>query len=252
MYLRHSHSFLQPHESDGFLAFAHRGGSKLLAENSLVAFKAAADIGYRYLETDVQLTSDGRLVAFHDSNLLRTCGVDREISSMTASELSRVRIDGLEPIPFLEDLFEEVPRAMFNVDAKSDESVAPLVDFLRRTASLDRVCIGSFSHRRLQRIRGVLGTDVCTSASPREVVSWMIGAPLRGPSCIQIPLSQSGLKIVTEGRVERSHRSGIPIHVWTIDDPAVMQSLIDLGVHGIMTDEAHILKQVAEANSIWA
>ncbi len=208
-------------------------------------------MGYRYLETDVQLTRDGVLVAFHDANLSRTCDVDQDISELTVAELSRQRISGLEPVPLLSDLLEELPEALFNIDAKSDASVQPLIDFLRRTDVLHRVCIGSFSHRRLRTIRRALGDQVCTSASPLEVAAWMVGKDAPGPSCVQIPLKQFGLGVASERRIERSSRKGLPVHVWTIDDPNDMQRVIDLGVHGIMTDQGNILKDVAARNLMW-
>lgn len=221
-------------------------------ENSIKAFRAAHALGFRYLETDVQTTRDGVLVAFHDTNLKRTCGFDAEISSLSAEELSAFRIDGAEPIPLLDELFEEFPDAMINLDAKADETVEPLVAFLRGSRSLNRVCIGSFSHRRLKRIRRELGPDVCTSASPLEVSVWMSGIRPQGPSCLQIPLKQGLLPLVTQRNVDRAKRMGLPVHVWTLDDPALIQHAIDLGVDGIMTDTAHVLKSVAERNLIWS
>jgi glycerophosphoryl diester phosphodiesterase len=251
MKLRHHHPFLDPHTDDSFVAFAHRGGFKSLPENSLAAFVAAADVGFRYLETDVQVTNDGHLVAFHDPNLMRTCGVDRDISEMTKEEVTRSLIDEREPVPLLAELFEALPEAMFNIDAKSDACVDVLIDFLDRSRSLDRVCVGSFSHRRLTRIRAAFGSRVCTSASPREVALWLLGIPVQGPSCIQIPPRQSIVQIATSNRMARSKAMGLPVHVWTIDDPETMQHLIDIGVDGIMTDEAHTLRQVAERNQLW-
>lgn len=251
MKLRHQHPFLAPHLEDGFIPFAHRGGSKEFPENSLAAFKAADSLGFRYLETDVHVTKDGHLVAFHDSNLSRACGVEREISTMTRKEISQVRISGSEPIPFLEDLLEELPDSMFNIDAKSDETVLPLIQFLRASSALDRICVGSFSHSRLAIIRKSFGERVCTSASPREVVSWMLGRLSIGPSCVQIPLKQSFISVATPRRIGRSHGHGIPVHIWTVDEPTMMQDLIDMGVHGIMTDEGHILKEVALRNAVW-
>lgn len=251
MELRHRHPFLAPHEDDGFIAFAHRGGSNHLPENSLAAFRAAANLGYRYLETDVQVTRDGVLVAFHDANLLRTCGVDRNIADMSSKDLADVRIHGREPIPFLGELFEEFPQAMFNVDAKSDRVVDPLIEFLRRTDSLSRVCVGSFDHHRLERIRSTFGERVCTSASPREVVLWMVGRMVTGPSCVQVPDRQSVVRVVTDRRVARSNEHGLPVHVWTIDDSVTMQRLIEAGVHGIMTDVGAVLREVVERNRGW-
>lgn len=251
MKLRHEHPFLDPHGDDAFVPFAHRGGFRDLPENSLAAFVAAAQVGFRYLETDVQVTKDGQLVAFHDSNLLRTCGIDRDVCEMTTNEVARTLIDEREPVPLLIDLFEALPDAMINIDAKSDASVDVLIDFLARSQTLDRVCIGSFSHRRLTKIRAAFGPKVCTSASPREVVQWLAGIAVKGPSCIQIPPRQAALQIATAGRIARSHAMGLPVHVWTIDDPVVMQSLIDIGVDGIMTDEAPTLRQVVERNQMW-
>jgi glycerophosphoryl diester phosphodiesterase len=252
---RRIHPYLAIHTEGGFAAFAHRGGTSAVPdgppENTLASFRHAVQLGYRYLETDVHATADGRLAAFHDPDLQRTCGRPGLISDLTSAELSEVRVDGSEPIPMMEDLFEEFPEARFNIDAKSDEAVEPLIDLLRRTATLDRVCIGSFSHRRLQRIRSAFGDYVCTSASPREVASWMGGGAPVGPDCLQVPESQGRLPVVTERSIARARSAGLPVHVWTIDDAASMQKLIDLGVDGIMTDHGPRLREVARANGRW-
>ncbi len=248
---RHAHPYLEPHVAGDFIPFAHRGGTSEWPENTLSAFRHAVGLGYRYLETDVQLTADGHLVAFHDDDLRRTCGRDGRISEMSRTELAAVRVDGREPIPLLVDLFEEFPDSMINIDAKSDATVDPLIDLLRRMNALDRVCIGSFSHRRLMRVRQELGPDVCTSASPREVAQWLTGRVPTGPSCLQVPVKQGPLTVTTAARVERAERAGLPVHVWTIDHPEEIQRLIDIGVHGIMTDQPAVLRSVCEHNSLW-
>ncbi len=249
--LRHRHPYLEPHAQDEFVPFAHRGGVSLLPENSIVAFREAWNLGFRYLETDVQITRDGHLVAFHDANLKRTCGIDRLIADMSAAEVRQLRIDGSEPVPFLADLFEEFPQAMINLDAKSNAVVEPLTTFLSQGNNLSRVCIGSFSHSRLVRIRGVLGDAVCTSASPVEVASWVSGRVPGAPSCFQVPIRQYGIRILSRTRVHRAHEQGLPVHVWTINEADSMQTMIDSGVHGIMTDNAQTLKAVVQRNALW-
>ena len=249
--IAHVHPYLAPHIDGGFIPFAHRGGTSDAPENTIASFRHAVSLGYRYLETDVQLTADGVLVAFHDNDLRRTCGRDARISELPWSEVATARVDGREPIPLLTDLLEEFPTAMINLDAKSDSTVGPLIDILRATAALDRVCVGSFSHRRLRRIRHTLGASVCTSASPPEVVAWVSGRVPKGPSCFQVPVRQGPVAVVTERSVERATAAGRPVHVWTIDQPDEMQRLIDIGVHGIMTDQCHILRNVTRANSLW-
>lgn len=248
---RHRHPYLEPHVDGGFIPFAHRGGTSGWPENTLPAFRHAVELGYRYLETDVQLTSDGHLAAFHDDDLLRTCGRVGRISEMTWAELSTVKVDGREPIPRLADLLEEFPDSMINIDAKSDATVEPLVSLLRRTNSLSRVCIGSFNHRRLSRVRGAFGDAVCTSASPREVVEWIAGRVPPGPSCLQVPVSQGPITVTTARRVRRANRFGVPVHVWTIDNPLEIERLIDMGVNGIMTDQPTILRDVCREKGSW-
>lgn len=248
---RHHHPYLEPHATGGFIPFAHRGGTSEWPENTLAAFRHAVQLGYRYLETDVRLTSDGLLAAFHDDDLRRTAGRPGRISEMPWAEVSRILIDGREPIPLLADLLEEFPDAMINIDAKSDDTVEPLVALLRSMSALDRVCVGSFSHRRLRRVRGALGPTVCTSASPIEVLTWLSGRIPSGPSCFQVPVKQGPVTVTTGDRVERARRAGLPVHVWTVDHPEEMQELIDIGVHGIMTDQPAVLRSVCEHNSLW-
>ena len=247
----HRHPYLAPHASGEFVAFAHRGGTPDLPENTLPAFRDAVLRGFRYLETDVQLTADGYLVAFHDNDLQRTCGIKGRIDEMTWDQVSRVKVDGKEPIPLLSDLLEEFPDCSINIDAKSDPTVRPLIEVLRSFAALDRVCIGSFSHRRITQIRKTLGPDVCTSASPLEVARWIAGSMPTAPSCFQVPSRQGPLAVVTPRSLSSAHRAGKPVHVWTIDVAHEMQQLIDLGVDGIMTDRSETLKSVLATNNLW-
>src|SRR5690606_28738815 len=145
-------------------------------ENTLPAFRHSVELGYRYLETDVHATTDGTLVAFHDADLLRTCGRPGRIDALPWREVSAARVAGVEPIPRFEDLLDEFPDARFNVDCKSDSGVAPLVRLLRRRPELlDRVLIGGFSDARLRRIRASVGERLCSSFGPQQVAAFVPG-----------------------------------------------------------------------------
>src|SRR5690606_30716554 len=144
----------------GPIPFAHRGGASEAPENSLPAFQHAIDLGFRYLETDVHATADGVLVAFHDDVLDRVTGHRGRIDELTWDEVSAARIDGREPIPLLEDILTTWPDARVNIDPKADTAVEPLVEVLRRTRAVDRVCIGSFSDERIDRVRDGLGPEL--------------------------------------------------------------------------------------------
>lgn len=208
-------------------------------------------LGYRYLETDVQATADGVLTAFHDDDLARSCGRPGRVSELSWREVRTARVDGVEPIPLLADLLEAFPDARWNIDCKSDASVEPLVDVLRRTNSLDRVCLGTFSHRRMARLRRLLGPGACTSMSPLEVAQWLAGRLPAAPHAAQVPPSRGRIRVVTRRTVERAARRHVPVHVWTINDPVEMHRLLELGVGGIMTNRAAVLKQVLQARGQW-
>ena len=239
------------------IAFAHRGGASDAPENTMPAFQRAMDLGYRYIETDVHSTKDGVLLAFHDDDLLRTCGQTGLISEMTYDEVKHFRINGLEPIPLMQEIFDAWPNAMVNIDCKADTALLPLTAALRGPGILNRVCVGSFSDKRLATLRETFGPSLCTSLGPREVAklrvrSWVGPAPsFPGAYAAQVPHKQGPLTITDKKFVDEAHDSGLKVHVWTIDDPAEMHQLFDLGVDGIMTDRPQVLKDVMIERGIW-
>ncbi len=208
--------------------------------------------GYRYLETDVHLTADGVVVAFHDDDLTRTCGRPGRISELTWSEVADVRVDGREPIPRLLDLLEAFPNARLNIDCKSDRVVGPLGDELERANAFDRVCIGSFSDRRLARLRRRYGQRLCTSYGPAELgVLKVLHIRRAGVPAVQSPVTWKGRTIIDAAFIERCHGRNIAVHVWTIDDRDEMSRLLDLGVDGIMTDRPAVLRDVLVERGQW-
>lgn len=240
------------------IAFAHRGGISAAPENTLRAFDDAVTLGYRYIETDVHATSDGKLVAFHDNDLQRTCGKPWRIEETDWSTLSTAKIDGTDPIPLLIDLLTTWPDVRINIDCKSDAAMQPLIETIRGTNCLDRICVGSFSDKRLQHIRSELGAGLCTSMGPQEVIRLVLGSatripisPSRHALVAQVPVRQGPIPVVTRRSIARAHQLGLQVHVWTIDDPSEIGHLLDLGVDGIMSDDTHALKDVFVARHLW-
>jgi glycerophosphoryl diester phosphodiesterase len=240
----------------GPLAFAHRGGASEAPENTLPAFEQAIRLGYRYLETDVHVTADGVLVAFHDDKLDRVTDAEGVISALPWSTVRQARVDGREPIPLLEELLGAFPEARINIDPKHDDAVEPLAEVIRRTGSANRVCVGAFSDRRIAKVRALVGPQLCVGMGPRQVaqlVSASRGLPagrLTG-ACAQVPTGPRRTPLVTARFVEAAHRRGIQVHVWTIDEPAEMARLLDLGVDGLMTDRPQVLREVLEWRDEW-
>jgi glycerophosphoryl diester phosphodiesterase len=243
-------------------AFAHRGGAAHAPENSWTAFERAVKLGYAYLETDARATSDGKLMAFHDRTLDRVTDTSGPINARPYREVAALRVAGSEPIPLIEDLLGTWPDLRFNIDLKDEPGITLLAGVLRRTGAWDRVCVTSFSGRRLRAARGQLGRPVCMATSPAVIaaVRYTIGAVSQGRQagllarrleqwqmrCAQVPA-----RVASGSFVRRAHALGLDVHVWTINDRAEMSRLLDLGADGIMTDDIETLREVLIERGQW-
>ncbi|MDT9692345.1 glycerophosphodiester phosphodiesterase family protein [Streptomyces sp. P9(2023)] len=239
------------------IPFAHRGGAAEGLENTAAAFRRAAEAGYRYFETDVHTTADGALVAFHDSTLDRVTDATGRIRDLPWDAVREARVAGKEPLSLFEELLEEFPEARWNVDLKAESSLAPLVDLIRRTGAWDRICVGSFTESRVARAQRLAGPRLATSYGVKGVLglrlrSLGIPAAIRaGAVAAQVPESQSGIPVVDRRFVREAHTRGLQVHVWTVNDPERMNTLLDLGVDGIMTDHLETLRAVLTDRGVW-
>jgi glycerophosphoryl diester phosphodiesterase len=245
------------------LAFAHRGGAYHPEieglENTMAAFRHAVSLGYRHLETDVHVTRDGVLLAFHDSVLDRVTDRVGSIAETSYADVQRALIGGRERVPTLAELFDAFPDARFNIDLKSHGAVEALADFLDEREAWDRVVVGSFSVRRMRAFRSRTAGRVATSAHPLEVAAYVVLPSARlvrrltgdRPRALQVPHRRGRLVVASAGLVRRAHANGLDVHVWTIDDPDEMHLLLDRGVDGLMTDRTDILRDVLRSRGLW-
>lgn len=256
-----------PREEGRVVALAHRGGAQhpdlVGLENTLTAFRHAVELGYRYLETDVHATADGHLVAFHDASLDRVTDRVGLIIGLPLAEVAGAvigaRLGREEHIPLLVDLLEEFPEARFNIDLKAPTAAAPLAELLSRTGAYDRVCVGSFTERTMRRFRRLLDRPVATSAGVLSVAVQacapfprQVHRLLRDDGVVfQVPHRYRGRTLVDRRFVELAHASGRHVHVWTVDERAEMEHLLDLGVDGLITDRTDVCKEVLVERGIW-
>lgn len=253
------------------VALAHRGGAKENPENTLVAFSHAVDdLDYRYVETDVHTTADGVVAVCHDPTLDRTTDRCGALVDLPWSEVARARIAGDQAVPRLDEVLAAWPAVRWNIDAKHDAVVDPLVEVIRRAGAIDRVCITSFSDRRLMRVRRALGPELCTAMGPLAIAGLRaagyapgmlpaggrtaggVWPPRWRSGAAQVPMAQGRISIVDPRFIATAHRCALAVHVWTINDAAVMERVVDLGVDGIMTDRPTVLRAVLERRGLWA
>jgi glycerophosphoryl diester phosphodiesterase len=252
-------------------AYAHRGwhlddglgGGGF--ENTMAGFVRAVDEGFSYLEFDVHTSADGVAVVHHDPTLDRTTDASGRIALQPASVLAEVRVGGVEPIPLLEDVLTTLPDTHMTIELKSAAAVDVTLGVLERLDAWHRVCLGAYDQRWLDRARKAAGPRLCTSMGMTAALglrsrAWLdtLPAPVsRLPALpftgqlAQLPRRFGPLTVVDARLVATAHAAGREVHVWTVDDPAEMAELLDLGVDGLLSDRPDLLRGVLQARDAW-
>lgn len=247
-------------DHDGPLAFAHRGGGAEQPENTWSAFAHAVQLGYRYLELDVQVTTDDVPVVFHDPTLDRVTNRSGPIRSYRWPELQRITLADGEPPVALADLLAAWPDRHFNVDVKQAAALEPTAAAVEAGRARSRVCLTGFSAARLRWMRQRLGPDLCTGVATSGVallraaslLPARLAAATWAAGAAQVPTHHGVLPLVDRRLLACAHRLGLQVHVWTVNDRATMEALLDLGVDGIMTDRPSLLRDVLHARGCWS
>lgn len=252
-----------PYMAGAPLLFAHRGGASLAPENTLEAFRGAVDHwGADVLEMDVRLTRDGELAVIHDETVDRTTDGTGPVLEHTARELRDLdaghrfsdpagrhsfRGAGVR-IPLFQEVLEAFPRTRLNVDAKDSDAAPLLGAMVEAHGATHRVLLASVTEEGRADRFGYPGP---VSASRRQIrfFYFLHNLPRGGPytprtDALQVPLWWEGRQVTTPRLVREAHRRNLPVHVWTVDEPETMRSLLSWGADGIQTDRPDLLARV--------
>lgn len=237
---------------------AHRGLAVGAPENTLLAFLKALSAGATHLETDVHASADGEAVVSHDPDLARVAGRDGRVDQLALAELRRIPLGDGQTFCSLAEALDAFREARFNIDIKDERAAAPAAAAILRARAAGRVLLTSFSAARRKAATAAL-PEVAVSPSVTEFVPALIGAKLgirplarralRGFAAAQIPERRGPLRLVTARTVRAVHAAGAEVHVWTVDDVADMNRLLDLGVDGIVTNRCDLLKSLVDARN---
>lgn len=244
--------------------FAHRGGSRLRPENTVLAFDHGLALGADGLEFDVRLSHDGVPMVHHDETLDRTTSGTGPLSAHTAEQLEHLdaaaHFRGLGGetfrdqdcrIPRLDAVLARYAGVPCIIELKgSDPEVARrAVQVVRSAGALSRVCFGGFSDAVLREARAQ-GADVTTSAAKEEIRwflyrTWVGLAPVTTAyRAFQVPEMSGMTRVVSPRFVRAARRAGLPVQVWTVDEPERMEKLLGWGVRGLITDRPDLAVQV--------
>jgi glycerophosphoryl diester phosphodiesterase len=239
------------------LVFAHRGGSKIGPENTLLALTRGMAAGADGFECDVRLAADGVPVLIHDATLDRTTGASGPVSAHTSAALAAVdatcrfqppeaswAVASPEGLPTLAAVLARLPAARVIVELKDDDPrlADAVADVVRGAGAVGRVCAGSFHQTVLDRLRAV-APAMTTSASRREAQWTLARSWVRWPFAMsppyrafQVPERAGRLHVVTPAFVRRAHRERAAVQVWTVDAPEDIRRLLAMGVDGVISD----------------
>jgi glycerophosphoryl diester phosphodiesterase len=248
------------------LNYAHQGGALEAPSSTLHALRRALTVGATALELDCHLTRDGEVVVAHDATVDRMTEGSGSITALTLGELRALdaayrfeEIDspGLYPLrgqglgmPTVREVLAAFPRTFLNFDIKA-ESGDPegcahgLATLLQEFGRRDDVIVASFDDAltaRFSTFAPEVGISVGTELAMEIYQAVQSGEPLPPLRhvAMQLPAAFGDLPVVDEKLVERAHAAGVAVHVWTVNDAATMERLLDAGVDGLITDRPSV------------
>ena len=246
------------------IGMVHRGGGSLAPENTLAAFAYAIGLGYRYVESDIRPTADGRLVLFHEATLDRVTDGSGPVAARTLAELRRLRVAGPDAaadtayICPLEEALAAFPDACFSLDLKDPAAIDPLLRVLRRRGVADRVCVAGAWDGWLEVVRTEV-PRVATTLGWRALTGLLTCARLGLPAprrlatgqFAHVPMALWAVPIYADAVVRAAHGIGVRVVTWTVDDPATITGLLDAGVDAVITDRPDVLREVLLGRDAW-
>ena len=232
---------------------AHRGASGYAPENTLAAFRRAVELGAKFIETDLHLTSDLRFAVIHDHSLERTTNGRGLVHDMSQAELRAFDAGSWfspafagERIPTLDEVlaFGREFDVTFFLEIKSEEAWGlhdALVGALRANKATDRVIVLSFGADNLERIHQL---------DDQIMTGFLFDEPL--PNAVELTLRMGARQmaprgnLVTPDLVEQAHRADLSVVTWTLNEPEQMRAALAAGVDGVMTDYPDRLRAVMD------
>lgn len=227
---------------------AHRGSSLKAPENTISAFKQAMDDMADYIELDVQETRDGAIIVMHDTNVLRTTGVDKNVWEMSLQEIKDLDAGSYfspefagEKVPTLDEVIKLVKgKSKLNIEIKPsgyDSDLAEnVVQILKDNNFINDCVITSFSYSTLKQVKALE-----EKIEVGYILSVAYGNFYNMDDVDFFSVNASFLSKIT---VDSIHNAGKQVHAWTVNNSASVKNLANKGVDNIITDVPITAKEV--------
>lgn len=238
---------MQENQIKSTAVIAHRGYSDVYPENTLAAFAGAMDIGADYIELDVQMTSDGQIVVFHDADLKRITGEEGAIADYTLEQLKQLDVGNWfgpeyagERIPTLQEAlqFMQASDCQVYLELKDigsrDGFVETVMETVEQCGMLERCVLASFQYDYLQQVKSMNA----------EAATLFITTMGKATLPAEFPADFYGLHMetVTADVIQAIHDAGCKVFVWTVETPEQMRNLVKMGADGLVTNKPGLTK----------
>ena len=237
-------------QKDPFIGLSHRGNSKNFIENSFEAFNSVIQMGYKYIETDLRMTLDGEVIAFHDPDLRRLFDLDLWVKDLTFNEIANLFDEKKCRLLTLEDTLKEFPHVNFNIDLKVKEVIQQSFEIVGDLNAFDRVCFASFHSSHTKKILQHNQNAIVSMGMKDVALFKFFKLRSKKIKIMQIPIKWKGIKVLTRNLIQKADRNNLLVHVWTINDRKTINKLIDFGVNGIVTDEPELLMEIMKERDL--
>ena len=238
------------YQKDLFIGLSHRGNSKKFIENSFEAFNSVIQLGYKYIETDLRMTLDNEVIAFHDPNLKRLFNLDLQVEDLTFNEINNLFKEQNSSLLTLEDALKKFPEIYFNIDLKVSKVIQDSIRVVADLNAFDRVCFASFHSSHTEKVLQHNQKAIVSMGMKDIALFKFFKLNDKNIKIIQIPLKWKGIKVLTRNLIQKAHKNNLLVHVWTINDRKTINNLIDLGVNGIITDEPELLMETMKERDL--
>ena len=238
------------YQKDPFIGLSHRGNSQNFIENSFEAFNSVIQMDYKYIETELRMTLDEEVIAFHDPDLRRLFNLDLRVKDLTFNEIANLFNEKKCRLITLEDSLKEFPYINFNIDLKVKEVVQQSIEIVGDLNAFDRVCFASFHSSHTKKILH-LNQNAIVSMSMKDVALFKFFKIYnKRIKVIQIPIKWKGIKLLTRNFMRKADKNNLLVHIWTVNDKDTINNLIDIWGNGIITDEPELLMEIMKERDL--
>ena len=238
------------YQKELFIGLSHRGNSKKFIENSYEAFNSVIQMGFKYIETDLRMTLDREVIAFHDPDLKRLFNLDLQVKDLTFNEISNLFREKKCSLLTLEDALKKFPEIHFNIDLKVNEVIEESIKVIADLDGFDRVCFASFYSSHTEKVLKQNKNAIVSMGMKDVALFKFFKFHNKKIKIIQIPLKWKGIKVMTKNLIQKANKSNLLVHAWTINERKTINYLIDIGVNGIVTDEPELLMKIMKERDL--